>query len=329
MQKLGHECILEPLGKIDGVLEQKLKWADVVIFQMVFSDDLVKICKKLGKKVVIEADDLLHTVPKTHYNYDELRGWGGIKWILMMRRLLKMADGFICTVPELKQVYGKWCKNTLVFPNYLDLEHWYKEYKRNMGEQIRVLWAGSTSHRGDLFAFRPVIKTILEKYGNKIKFIYVGVGGVRSNDLYAQFIHGDDVFEGLPTNRESLIAYPSNIWPYKLAAIEADIAIAPLEKNYFNKFKSTCKYLEYSINKIPAVYEKWFYKRAVKDGENGLLAEGQEEWIRKISLLIDNELTRKTMGEIAFSDVMDHHRVDNYLENWHSFIKNIVGGENK
>lgn len=319
MQKKGHEVHLEQGELKDDLCKQKIDWADVVIFQMIFAPTLEEYAKKKGKVVVFEWDDLLHTVPKTHYSYEKTKGIRNrIDWWVKIIKALRRADAFICTNENLNKVYGRWVKHRLVFPNYCSLEHWLKEYRPNQTNRIRLLWAGSTSHTGDLLMMKPILKEVLEKHP-EVQFIYIGMGGTRTKDVQAKFIYGDDFFEGLPENRESILPVPANTWPYILASLNADLAIAPLEKNYFNKFKSQCKFIEYSIAKIPGVYSKWFYTE-IQPGKTGFVAETKEDWLHYIELLINDAKLRKQIGENAFEYVLKNKNLNNHLEIWEKFL---------
>ena len=214
-------------------------------------------------------------------------------------------------------------KKSFVFPNYCDLNHWLKEYKPNKSDKIRLLQAGSISHVTDLLEIKPTLKKILLKNQDKVKFIYIGMGGIKSDNKMAEFIYGDDFWEGLPDNRESLLAVPGYVWPYKLASLGADLAVAPLQKNYFNRFKSCCKYIEYGINKIPAIYSGWHYKQVVKHGITGFLADTEEDWIRYAKILIENKKLRKEMGENAYNDIIQNYNINNYLGRYCDFIENL------
>lgn len=321
MQKAGHKVILEKHD--DPRALQNIEWADVVILQMVLSPEFIAHAKRHKKKIIFECDDLIHIVPKTHYEYKNTRGvQNRIKWWYRLYSTISQCDGFIATNQNLVDKYGWMTKKSMVFSNFCDLAHWLKPYKKNQSDTIRLLWAGSTSHTGDLQMIKPVLKRVLDKYKN-VKFVYIGTGGIKSKDLNAQFIYGKDVFEGLPDNREIMLPMTANLYPYTLSGLLADIAIAPLEKNYFNGFKSTCKYLEYSVNKIPGVYSEWFYNQVVDDGHTGFLAKTDDEWVEKLSLLIENEALRKQIGEQAFRDATENRNIDNKLYSWRAFIENI------
>ena len=331
MQKEGHKVRLETHNA--EYLEQALVWADVVILQMVLAHDIVAFCNKAGKKVIFECDDLIHKTHELHHAYNETKGFKGYRLLWDTFRLLRKCDGFIPSNPQLARKYGWMAKSSLVFPNYLELEHWLKEPKKNLStERVRILWAGSTSHTGDLHWVSPIIKEILTRYP-QVHFIYSGHGGVPTNDLYARFIYGEDVFKDLPQERrESFLALPPNVWPYRLAALQADIAIAPLEKNEFNSFKTQCKYLEYAVNGIPGVYSKWFYTDVndfrgsywvSQDASTGLLADTQEEWIDALSLLIENATLRQRIGENARKEAIKNYDIAPHLGKWQGYIESL------
>lgn len=331
MQQQGHEVRLEQHDS--KYIDQLVDWCDVLILQMVFSQEIAQEAKEKGKMVYFDCDDLIHKTHKLHYAYNETKGIKNqLKWWWRMFKMFRTIDGLIVSTPRLKHTYGWMAKRVLVFPNYLDLPHWLKEQKKNYTSRVRILWAGSTSHTGDLYWVKPIMKNILEKYPH-VQFIYMGHGGVPTDDLYAKFVYGEDAFEGLPYDRrESLLPAPPNVFPYILAGIQADIAIAPLEKNTFNKYKSQCKYLEYAVNGIPGVYSKWFYSDVIDDRDfttlgsaddfsTGLLADTPEEWIEALSLLIENATIRNKIGDSARTRVIERNNFVDHAATWQGFVE--------
>lgn len=330
MQAQGHLVRLERHDTEH--LEDLLQWCDVLVLQMIFSEEIVTLAKSMGKKVIFECDDLLHRTHEKHYAYEETNTWRKrLSWWYKIWRVLRKCDGFIVSTPELKKVYGWLARKTFVFPNYMDLSHWLKDHKKNNSKRVRILWAGSTSHTGDLHWIKPIMAEILKKYP-QVQFIYIGHGGVPTDDLYAKFVYGEDIFEGLPQDRrESILPAPPNVYPYVVSSLMADIAIAPLEKNYFNRFKTQCKYLEYAINGIPGVYSKWFYTdvQDTSDDEmvdvagTGLVADTPREWIEALSLLIEDATIRAQIGENARSEVIERYDFAKYGHLWQGFVESI------
>lgn len=350
MQEQGHEVRSE--SHDTEHLDQKIDWCDVLVLQMVFSIEWAKYAKSKGKVVIFECDDLIHRTHELHYAYKDTKSiWQRLRWWWRIARLLRTVDALIVSTEPLKRVYGWLAKRVLVFGNYVSLEHWLKEPKKNHSKRVRLLWAGSTSHTGDLYWIKPVIAKILEKYP-EVQFIYVGHGGVPTDDLYARFIYGEDVFDGLPANRrESLLAVPANIWPYILPSISADIAIAPLEKNYFNSFKSQCKYLEYGLNAIPGVYSahhytdvvnlvpkvigrEFFEERKIRinygalNKATGIVADTPDEWINALSMLIENATLRAQIGENARAEVIEKYDFRKHAHEWQGFVESLFNERN-
>lgn len=341
MQQQGHEVRMERHDFEH--LDQVVAWCDVVILQMTFSPDMVALAKKMGKRVIFECDDLIHKTHEKHYAFKETDTfWKRMHWLLRIFLLLRQCDGLIVSNDNLKRAYGWMAKRTLVFGNYLDLPHWLKEQQHNPSDRVRILWAGSTSHTSDLEWVKPIIGKILAKYP-KVQFIYLGHGGVPTDDLYARFIYGDDIFEGLPQERrESLLPMPPKVYPYSLASLGADIAIAPLEKAVdFNRYKTQCKFLEYAINGIPGVYSRWFYTdvRSPKDWDDldlyhrtygsalpytGLRAETPEEWISALSLLIENATLRRQIGDEARRVAIKDFNFTDHAGTWQGFVESIA-----
>lgn len=346
MQEQGHK--VELVSHDAPQLLARVAWADVVIFQSVFNIKLAQEVRAAGKTAFFEFDDLMHTTHAKHYAYEETLGWRNkLRWWVRIFRMFRAVDGVIVSTPELERLYGWMARKVLTFGNYLELPHWLKEFRANPSDRVRILWAGSTSHTGDLEWVKPILGTIMEKYP-QVQFIYLGHGGVPTDDLYARFIYGEDIFEGLPTNqRESLLPAPPGVYPYILAGLAADIAIAPLEKNYFNRFKTQCKYLEYAINGIPGVYAKWFYTdvrdyeprqegpgilsmNSVKAGikglggkSTGLVADTPEEWIAALSLLIEDATLRRQIGDNAREVAIKDFNFADHASRWQGFVEQI------
>jgi glycosyltransferase involved in cell wall biosynthesis len=83
-----------------------------------------------------------------------------------------------------------------------------------------------------------------------------------------------------------------------------DISIAPLEPTLFNDAKSTIKYLEASSVRVPSVCSpSESFRSLIRHGEDGMLAATIPEWIASLSMLIDDENLRRSMGEAAWRTV--------------------------
>ena len=88
----------------------------------------------------------------------------------------------------------------------------------------------------------------------------------------------------------------------------ADVFIAPLRDNRFNRCKSALKYLEYSVFGIPGVYADLpAYRELISSGENGYLAATPEEWEAALTVLIEDAALRSKVGSAAQKTVQEKY----------------------
>ena len=77
-----------------------------------------------------------------------------------------------------------------------------------------------------------------------------------------------------------------------------DIGLMPLDEDLFNKGRLGYKMIQYMSMGIPIVASNTgLNPEVVIENENGFLASNEQEWIDKLSLLIENPKLRKKLGE--------------------------------
>lgn len=85
-----------------------------------------------------------------------------------------------------------------------------------------------------------------------------------------------------------------------------DINLGPLEPgNPFCRAKSEVKYIEAASLGVPTIASRVeAFESAIRDGENGFLASGTDEWVEKLERLLSDPALRQSMGEAARADVL-------------------------
>jgi len=90
-----------------------------------------------------------------------------------------------------------------------------------------------------------------------------------------------------------------------------DIGIMPLPDDEWSKGKCGLKGLQYMALGIPTVMSPvGVNKKIIYDGENGLLASGTNEWVDKLSILIDSKELRETIGREGRNTVVSKFSVE-------------------
>ena len=281
--------------------------ADVIILQQTISPEKISIAKRAsieGKKLLVAELDDYFTVNSDNPFFERHKKLNASHWLEV---LAGVADIVTTTTDHLaKRIKEKLArhdvkKDIIVLPNYLDMEVWDMPILRNFSEEIRLIWAGSCTHRADMEFIAPVIKEICKKYP-QVKFLYCGDVKLKPlfKDINSEYVDGVKV----------------EAWPGKLHSLRADIGIVPLIDNEFNRCKSNLKYLEFGICGIPAVFSQTVYAKTVKDGETGFIAKYREEFFKKLSLLIENPYLREKIAMNAYLDVKTNYDIKNHVLKW-------------
>jgi glycosyltransferase involved in cell wall biosynthesis len=155
--------------------------------------------------------------------------------------------------------------NTVVLPNYLDERLWCppESSAPPPGEQVRLLYAGTLSHRKDLEFLGQVVTGLRPADRKRIQIDVIGAADGSKAPQWCQVV---------PVPSQVAASYPlfvrwlqaQNRWHW---------ALAPLLDTPFNRSKSALKFLEYSALGLPSICSDVpAYRSAVRNGETGILA---------------------------------------------------------
>lgn len=318
-----------------------LEWCNTIVAQSPAGVDSVALSlqyQKMGKVVIVDYDDLVYSCSpfnpayktlglknvdvndihgvKHSYWKDGERGFSIKDNYCRMRSqedLFKIVDGVSVTTEVLKEEYEKQNEclkdKVVILPNSIDFELFRPFPKKDTGK-IRIGWTTSSSHLNEIWIARDVMKPILKKYGDKVCFVQIG-------DLFEL----KAVFT--PEQLEFHNFIDIEMYPLKLASLNLDIGICPLVNDEFNKHKSQLKWTEYSTMRVPAVVSDLEPYNCVEDGVTGYKAKTNEEFIDKLSLLIENESLRKKIADNAFEKNYQDYNLKTNAKKWVDFYEDV------
>lgn len=244
----GHYRIIQPAKSISDFLlanttctpyipefaELHRNNIDSIVLQRPFDEFLIRKIESSTKYKnilkIIDIDDNLTDLPKKNPAYQknpqEMRD--------LMRNALSLADRFVVSTDALANFYSSLHSDIVVSRNYLPL-HWWGSFKKKKTDKTkpRVGWAGGSSHQGDLELIFDLVK-ILHK---EVDWIFMGMCPENIKPYIKEFHPGTHIED----------------YPKKLADLDLDLAIAPLEDNIFNICKSDLRLLEYGACGYPVV----------------------------------------------------------------------------
>jgi glycosyltransferase involved in cell wall biosynthesis len=242
-----------------------------------------KFIKKLNRKLVFDFDDAIFLLPPKKrsllYNF---------RYKNSIPRILRISDYVIAGNEYLKQYALKFNGNVEVIPTSIDTEI-YCIKEKNKNDKINIGWIGSQSTLFYLDQLRNVFTALAKRYN--ICLTVIGTGDYRVDGV-------ETVTRPWRLEREI-----SDLQCF-------DIGVAPLNNDDWALGKCGCKVIQYMGVGIPAVASLvGIHGKIINDGVNGFLADSDEEWIEKLSQLIENEALRQKFGSLGRKTVEERYSV--------------------
>lgn len=197
----------------------------------------------------------------------------------------------------------KFNKNVGIIPTAIDTDAYPPKTAYDTDEVV-IGWIGSATTLDFLNGLEGVFRKLLQRFKN-IKIKVIG-GSFHINGL-------TNVISqpwSLATEIESLKAF--------------DIGIMPMPDNDWTRGKCGFKAILYMSIAIPCVSSPvGVNKEVIQDGSNGFLASSDEEWLDKLSLLIQSPQLRKKIGSLGRKTVEEKYSVKANAPNFLEVIKKV------
>jgi glycosyltransferase involved in cell wall biosynthesis len=221
-------------------------------------------------------------------------------------RIIQLSD-LVFAGNEYLAAYARTQNNKIaIIPTTIDTEIYLPIHHPDK-ENIVIGWSGSVSTIEHFQYAIPALMRIKEKYGDRVKIKVIGDQNYRNNDLGIQ---------GLPWKMETELDDLHSI----------DIGIMPLPDNEWTWGKCGLKGLQYMALEIPAIMSPVGVNREIiVDGMNGFLADTTEEWITKLSALIEDKQLRIKIGKAGRRTVVEKYSVISQRENYLRHFQ-LLGG---
>lgn len=254
-----------------------LRSRSIFIQKDIFWLPLWRFFKGLGKRVLYDFDDAVFAEqPGQVYNLPLERrpGWETVREMVRLSDVTMVANDYLA---GFARPHGA---NVMVVPMVLDLASYPVKTHRHDAKVV-IGWIGSPQTSVFLELVQDALEEITETLGDRVEIRIVTNGDV------------------------SLPRVPHTRMPWEAARemsdlLSFDIGIVPLPETPFTLGKSSFKLLQFMGCGLPVVSSRvGFNVEAVRDGENGFLAEGSEEWCQKLSLLVADQGMRRAMGARA------------------------------
>ncbi len=207
---------------------------DVVVFQRLIELDQIARLKQYRKETdaffVFELDDLITNIPGAN----RFAGLFSRQTMDRLQAAIGLCDRLVVSTPALAEAYRQFAPEVVVCSNALPNSPWaFLSGVRRHGDRPRVGWAGSTGHLGDLKILYPVVKAT----AHLVDWVFLGA---LPNVLRRPSV---EVHQQVPIED----------YPAKLASLDLDLAVAPLEVHPYNDAKSNLRLLELGAMGYPVI----------------------------------------------------------------------------
>lgn len=227
--------------------------------------------------------------------------------IAMLKEAVWNADVVTMTTPRLESTFKNYAKRTQVLPNNIyPIPEVMPAGSKKERDYVLIGWQGGDSHYFDLLSCIDTMKKIKDKYGDKVKFRFMGANfPMLYSVVDAEYVRPCEPKDFFRVFSEDTL----------------DIGIVPLVDNQFNRSKSNIKWLEYSYYEIPAVVAH--VPPYSDDGEHGktlLYYKTQSQLFKNLCKLIDSEVLRKEMGANAKAYVLANYDIRKNCHRWYDLF---------
>jgi len=288
---VGHYRVSQPLfeleaaGRIVGrvaydtpsIIDIERQSPDVIVLQGRYNvgkfKDIAQVKNYSKAMRIYELDDYIANVPEKNEHRrnmpDNLED--------LLRRGIAQCDRVVVSTHPLADVLSSMHHDIRVVPNMLAAGLWHQlRSLRATSSKPRIGWGGGTSHRGDL----ELIADVVRELADEVEWVFFGM----CPDLLKPYIH--EFHPGV-----SLAAYPA-----KLASLNLDLALAPLEFHVFNDCKSNLRLLEYGACGYPVICSDTEAYRGHLPCTR-ILTNSSEEWLEAIRMHLADPIASYRMGD--------------------------------
>ncbi len=194
-----------------------------------------------------------------------------------------------------------------IIPTTIDTTLFKRKSPYTNNSRICIGWSGSHTTIKHFESGVPFLKKIKEKYGDQVYFKVMGD---------EEYVNQELNIRGIPWSSASEVKILSSF----------DIGIMPLPDDEWVKGKCGLKGLSYMALEVPTIMSAvGVNTEIINDGENGFLAVSEEDWVEKLSALIDSFELRKKMGALARQTVEKRYshesQKNNYLQYFNELLK--------
>ncbi len=244
------------------------------------------IAKILRKKYIYDFDDAtwLPNYSETNKQFHWIKAYWKVNYCMKWAHVVTAGNAYLANYAK------QFNKNVQIIPTTIDTENHHDILCDHEADPIVIGWTGTHTTIHYLDELIPVLQRLEKKYS--FEFLVI------SNEKPALELAS---FQFIKWQKETEIEDLSKI----------QIGVMPLKQDQWSEGKCGFKGLQYmALGMATILSPVGVNTTIIQDGENGFLADSQKEWEEKLSLLLNDNNLRKSMGKKGRMTVEDHFSVE-------------------
>jgi len=258
-----------------------------------------KKLKKRNVPIIHDFDDAIWLMDKNESQgiFNRLKNPSKTKTICLLAEKVVVGNQYLARYAR------EFNQNVSIIPSTIDFSKYEKLEQNLKNGRVCIGWTGSFSTIKHFETIIPALKKIKEKYQDKVYFKLIGD----------------------PTYTNETLEIKGNPWNSNTEAkdlSELDIGLMPLPNNEWTQGKCGMKGLQYMALEISTIMSPVGVNTdIIQDSENGFLASTEEEWVEKLSILIESQELRQKMGTEGRKTVEERYSVAANKNKWLEALK--------
>ena len=255
-----------------------------------------RLVPRRGPKLVFDFDDAIWLPNASEANR-------GLAWLKRPEKTQEIiaASALVFAGNDFLADYARQFNPAVeVVPTTIDTEQYQPRPSRPTQDAICVGWSGSLTTIVHFDLAIPVLRRLKDRFGDRVYFKLIGYPGYRADELGLVGVRWDPATEVADLS-------------------EFDVGIMPLPDDEWSRGKCGLKGLQYMALEIPTVMSPvGVNPTIIDDGANGYLASTEDEWVERLSQLVESAELRARLGAAGRETVVRDYSVDSqkgrYLE---------------
>ena len=254
-----------------------------------------------GRPIIYDFDDAIFRLHTTDAN----RGFGWLKFPGKTATICRLAKHVVVGNEWLADYARQHNRAVTVIPTSIDTRRYRPARATRLKDRLVLGWMGSSTSQTHLELFAPLLREFLHRRNVELRVI---------SDRKPVLPGIDYVWR--PWSAESEIEELSYF----------DVGIMPMPDDEWAKGKCALKALQYMAMGVPTLCSAVGTNRdVIRHGENGLLADSDEDWIANLESLIDDAALRQRLGERGRHTVEERYSMSRSAALFADVVRQTVG----